>query len=57
MAKFELNKNLKQAPGELFSHHVLTLEEQTAKWERTGQQGKLTFITFLLSITAFNKYI
>lgn len=31
MAKFELNKNLKQAPGELFSHHVLTLEEQTAK--------------------------
>lgn len=31
MAKFELNKNLKQAPSELFSHHVLTLEEQTAK--------------------------
>lgn len=31
LAKFELNKNLKQAPGELFSHHFLTLEEKTAK--------------------------
>lgn len=40
-----------------YSHHVLTLEDQTAKRERDGQQGKLTFITFLPSIIAFNQFL